>query len=401
MRSQELATHKPWSLGICACLLVAFTAGGTVQASPQGANLERERKLTISPEAVTQYRILRQAKPEPISPTHNTVTVKPNELLVQKFTRPPKVIQTSNDKAEWELPYELKGVTSDGAPLNLRPLVRVDGGGLRPAGRGAGFRTQLYLTIQDLDNPNEPKPLPEPISVLVTAAVDSVEPGMVKISHTNGFSSVQLAAADPSDPVQVHVTPSFDATGGTDLDLKVLRGTLHLEIAPRTIEGFALQTGIVTVRGTGFPGIEGTKVTLNSPKGTLDPVVVSLGAGGEATAKLRSIGIGTTVITANALGFTTARSQPVSFEIPVVFIICAAAGGLVGALIGRARAKRKGATVRSALFDLFIGVLTGSVVAAAFAIGIHLIPYEPVAQAGEAVVFVLSALGALFGIPAK
>jgi hypothetical protein len=90
----------------------------------------------------------------------------------------------------------------------------------------------------------------------------------------------------------------------------------------------------------------------------------------------------------------------VRFVFPWLFLAAAILGGVVGSLIRWARTENAGR--RKLWIELLVlGVLVGLVVASAYSIGINLIGFEPAAHAGEAVVFVLSALGAYFGIPSR
>lgn len=87
----------------------------------------------------------------------------------------------------------------------------------------------------------------------------------------------------------------------------------------------------------------------------------------------------------------------VAFDAPWLFLGAALAGGLAGAFVrGRGRGRWRGA--------LAIGVVSALIMTLAYAAGIdwpaHVLNSAGIDRSGEAVVFVLGAIGALVGVSA-
>ena len=84
----------------------------------------------------------------------------------------------------------------------------------------------------------------------------------------------------------------------------------------------------------------------------------------------------------------------------VVFLVAAAVGGLAGSVVreGHFKFSKKQAVAWSrALGNTLAGAVVGLIAAVAYAVGINLVNVKPAASGGEALVFVIAALGALGG----
>lgn len=297
----------------------------------------------------------------------------------------------------WTLPYRFVGLDAAADELELEAVVQVDGGGLRPQ-RSGGFLGRIFAQVLDRARPSEQRALPSAIEILVTAAVDSVDPQTIRLERTNQWSRVELSAASPDDPVVVRLVPTFDPEG-TEIEVPLVRGSLRLSISPREIQGLGLETADVTVRAIGLPDPTGREVVLVADRGSPDEHRLLLSPEGTASTSIRSVTTGTAKVTVEASGMVPAEAA-VDFVFPWLFLIATVVGGVAGALIRWARtAKTKR---RNLLAEIFlVGVLTGLVVAVAYSVGINLLGWEPTARAGEALVFVFSALGAYFGLPSR
>ncbi|HVS12512.1 MAG TPA: hypothetical protein VMV46_01215, partial [Thermoanaerobaculia bacterium] len=281
----------------------------------------------------------------------------------------------------------------------LQALVEVDGGGMRPQA-GGGFLGRIFAAVRDVRRPGESRTLETPIELLVTAEVDEVEPRRISLNQTNRFSEVSLRATSPRDLVRVRLVPSFDPEGA-EIEMPVLRGELRLTISPREIQGLGLETARVTVQAAGLPSSAGLVVALSSDRGSLEADAPTLNPSGIASTTIRSVSLGEATVRAEAAAAGLAPGEAaVHFVFPWLFLAAALVGGVVGSLIRWARTEH--AARRSLWVELLVlGVLVGLVVAAAYSIGINLLGLEPKARAGEALVFVLAALGAYFGIPSR
>ena len=86
------------------------------------------------------------------------------------------------------------------------------------------------------------------------------------------------------------------------------------------------------------------------------------------------------------------------YEWPVRFLAASLLGGLLGSAVAALAARRRGRVASRPAYGLG-GLTTGLLVAVAFAVGLNLTGLEILTQYGEAVVFVVAALGAILGLP--
>ena len=84
----------------------------------------------------------------------------------------------------------------------------------------------------------------------------------------------------------------------------------------------------------------------------------------------------------------------VKFGIPYFTIIASIVGGIVGGLI---RVGMSGIRGRRAKVTLGVAVLVGIVVFGLYAVGVNVLPIDPLVKVGAVFVFVVSALGAFIG----
>lgn len=368
--------------------------------------LKRTRVIDLEGTPPSDVRVLDQGAVREVAAGTEEVRLRPSQMLTRRLPEEATRIEPEADagpaasptaNARWALPYQIVGLDAQGAAFELQPLVEVDGGGMRPQS-GGGFLGRIFAAVHDAKRPGESRPLSPPIEILVTAEVDDVEPRHISLDRTNRFTQVDLRAASPGDLVHVRLVPSFDPQG-TEIEMPVLRGRLQLTVSPRRIQGLGLETARVQVLATGLPSAEGVAVALSSDRGSLDASELTLSATGVATTTIRSVTTGVATVRAEAAGLAPAEAE-VRFVFPWLFLAAAILGGVVGSLIRWARTETAGR--RKLWIELLVlGVLVGLVVASAYSIGINLIGFEPAAHAGEAVVFVLSALGAYFGIPSR
>jgi|GEM_PF-6108233 len=302
--------------------------------------------------------------------------------------------QKKYQAATWTLPWVL--ASAEGTTLNLQPIIVVDAGGLRP-GSGGAFWGRIFAGVLDIDRPNESHPLSSSITFLITADIDRVDPQRVTFQRTNQFEQVDLAADSPPDPVVLRVVPTFDPRG-TSIKLPVRRGTMNVTVSPQRIQGLGLEEARVIVQALGVPEPEHLAVVLSSDRGSVDPGTLVLDAGGVGSTTIRSVTTGTATLHATSVSSLAPGQAAVTFLFPWLFLGAALLGGATGGAIRRARTEP--AKRRTLWMDLLVlGVLGGLVVACAYSVGINLLGVHPDTHAGEALIFVLAALGALFGVP--
>jgi hypothetical protein len=286
---------------------------------------------------------------------------------------------------------------SDGALLALRPIyeprvrLRYD-----PADRV--YRGSFYLALQDTARPGSSRPLSAPVRLQVSSDVAEMSPESLELTHTNlPFHAVEVVARRVGDGLRVRIIPEFDLTG-VDVWLPA-EPTLTVEsVAPR-IAGFGIQTGIVTVAIHGG-GLDGpTTIRLLPTRGSIDPDSVRLTAGQATTVRIRSAGIGPATVRAFAPGLIEAETD-LAFGWPVLFVLVALLGGMVGGLGAALHHRRDGGGVR--LRDHMLpGTIFGLLVATVYyAVGINLLGVHiDIGYFNEAAVFALAALAGLLGLP--
>jgi ribose/xylose/arabinose/galactoside ABC-type transport system permease subunit len=125
-----------------------------------------------------------------------------------------------------------------------------------------------------------------------------------------------------------------------------------------------------------------------------DPNRLDVGPTETALVHVRSQGVGTDTIMV-AGGPYVAR-VPVVYDLPWLFVLAVAVGGVLGGLLNGLSRKRR--TTQPVLARLALqGVLTGLAVAVLYAAGIKVFEWAPDGDYGEALTFALSFFGGLAG----
>jgi hypothetical protein len=269
---------------------------------------------------------------------------------------------------------------------------------LRLRDDAAAYVGQVFVGVEDKDNPKEAPALGRHVQLLITGEAELVTPDNLKLDHANlPYVPVRIEAARPRESVSVHVRPDFDPKG-FDLDLRVVRPRLTLQASPLSIQGFGLETTDLTIGVEGATLPAEVNVRLSSDRGRPTPTVVPLGATGLATASLRSIGLGNTVVRADHGLLEPATPVTVAILFPWAFAIAVVLGGTVGGMLRYAGLKaQKVQQIRIVplVWHAVLGIAAGLVVTTAYAVGINLLNLQPEATTGEALVFALAAIGAL------
>lgn len=319
--------------------------------------------------------------------------LRPGQYVIDQ-TGTAASVDTAGNRVRYSLPIRLVGADATGRRVSLRPVVEIEMGGLRvqPA---QNFSGSIRIGVED-ETQGPPQPLGMAFQMLVTANADSVSPASVSVDHTNlPFDSVRIVALGPGDSVRVRVRPTFDQA--VELDIPVVWPIVTLDASPRRIQGFGLETAVLTLQANGLPPSMSVAVALNADRSRTEPSSVQLGAANVSTVVIRSNGIGIDSVAASG---ALLRSTPIAVEyvFPWAFLFASLLGGVVGGLIRYIVLKSK-KTENIALIPLLVhvllGVLTGLLTTVAYAVGINLLGVQPSATIGEALVFVISAFGAI------
>jgi hypothetical protein len=282
--------------------------------------------------------------------------------------------------------------------MTYRPVYLYEGG-LRYQPARDLFQGSFEIALEDSSSPGVERELSRAVQIRFGGDADSISPASVELRRTNSqFEKVNVVARTARDSMRIVIVPTFDPRG-VNLWLPV-QPALAFESPPARIQGLGVETAtlVLTVRGR-LPA-DPVTVTLSANRGSLDTNQVTLGPGG-AVARLRSAGRGPATIRAVAPGFQSGEAR-VEFGWPIVFLLAALSGGLVGGLAAATTSRQPARKRRRLGAVLLHGVLIGLVVAVVyFGIGLNLLQFDvKVAHFNEIAVFALAALGAMFGIPA-
>ena len=219
-------------------------------------------------------------------------------------------------------------------------------------------------------------------------------PNPIVASRTSPpFETVTIEVADNGEAaVNVRVRSNLAPDKEETVELKVQRPGITLSVSPEAIQGWGLETAVLTVQ-SGEPGFGKQALQLTSRIGRLEDNRVHLDDDGMASQVLRSASIGTDTITARGIPFGE-ESLQVRYTLPVRFMVAAVLGGLAGGLL---RLGKKFRLRSSSARELGLAVLAGAVVFGLYALGVNLTGFRLPAQAGEVLVFVVSAVGAFIG----
>ena len=284
------------------------------------------------------------------------------------------VVQTTDTQSKELI---LKAVAFPRAPLRLnRTTDRYEGG--------------LSVGVIEVDG-NGTRVLASPIAFQVLGPVAS-NPDTITISQTSPpYRDIQVSADRPDGPLEVTVVSSV-APAGEVVNLRI-RPVLGIAISPTKIQGWGLETADVLLRVDGAEKAQDSAVQLSSTSGRLSDTGVTLDRNGSAKTSIRSESVGISKVTARGSGLDEVGAE-VEYVFPWRFLGAALIGGIVGGLLRkRARSRSTGAFAKS----IGIAVLSAAVVVALYVLGINLVGFALPSHGGEVLVFVVAALGALYG----
>jgi len=274
----------------------------------------------------------------------------------------------------------LKAVALGGSPLRYRPEQR-------------RFEGTLNVGVVDLGGRRATRQLSEPIVFQVIGAVTAMPEFAKAESTAPPYQTITVVSDSADAPIDVQVVSNVTPEG-VKLTLPV-QPALFVRVTPPQIQGWGLETADVPVQSRALGPTTNRQVQLSTDGGIIAPTELTLNAAGTGTASIRSVSTGKAVITVSGPAFTEASAQ-VEFLFPTHFIVAGILGGLAGGAL-RMGVPRRGAG-RRALAKLGLAVICGAIVFALYALGANVIGFKLPGRAGELVVFVVAALGALGGV---
>jgi hypothetical protein len=298
----------------------------------------------------------------------------------------------------WRLPFRLLTLSATGETRVLsiwapRAVLQYDGG-------SSTFTGWVQLYLVDSLHPGAQDTLPTPVDLVATAAPAAVAPRTLRIPRVNlPPESLRVSLKGSRDTVRLQLATSLDPTGVVDIPIPVEHlGLISLEPVPRSIRGFGLEETTIRVTLPEEAGSNPRTVRLSAVRSTPTPNTLTMSGGDTKSVTIRSVGVGVDTVTAAAGSSFASAPLPVRYAAPWLFFVTALLGGLAGSEMSGFRARRKGRST-SRLGYVASGLTTGVFVAVAFAIGLNFTSVEILVHTGEAVVFVVAALGALIGLP--
>jgi len=359
-------------------------------------------RIPVGARAASASHILRLNAVAPLPAHTDIVALRRGEFVATRFAAAATRHDTSaTGSVDWTIPIQLTGVGADGAVLDVRPSVAVQGGGLHYRQVPGDFTGSVLLGLQSSSHPAGSHRLGRAVRMLLTASVDALSPSQVTLDHTNlPYTSVRLTTRSPSsDVIMLRIRTDLD-TATDSIPVSVLRPGLRLIATPKRIAGYGLEVATLAIMADVARPRTAATVTLTSDRGKVEPIQVVLDSGGTAKATIRSAGLGRATITAQSLAFQP-ESETVEFVFPTAFLVASIIGGLLGGVVREGWATWQD-TQRVLVWHFAAGVvlaaLGGVIVAVAWAFGINLLDIKPVSGSGEAFTGLVAALGAFAGL---
>ena len=367
-----------WQSFVVVLLLTAGrTAAGQVVSR---ADLARLRAQAVRIPVIVQAG---KDHADTLRPEVDSLRLRPGQVLVAQL----------QDTSHRYLPFLL--LVADpraGRPLALRPYV--EGAALEFT--GALFRGSVALGLVDTLQPDRAVTLPAPIWFHLSAEAGDVSPPDVPIRHTSFPPSAAIVtAAAPGDSLRLLVQPALTLTPIITW-LAVHRTLLAVEPATARIPGFGLGHTELHISLPALVGAVRRDVVLSARHGAPDPSVVSLAGGETGRSVIRSSGVGRDTVTASSGPLRSAPLELV-YGWPLLFLAAALLGGIVGSVMDCEAIRRRG-TPASRRAYVVSGLAAGLFAAVAIAIGLNVTGVDLPETSGEAVVFVVAALGTVLGL---
>ena len=359
-------------------LLTAWrTAAGQVVSH---ADLARLRAQAVRIPVIVQAG---KAHADTLRPEVDSFRLHPGQVLVAEL----------QDTSHRFLPLLL--LTADpGASRTLALRPYVEGAALEFT--GIAFRGSVALGLVDTLHPDRAVTLSAPIWFHLSAEVGDVSPADVPIRHTSfPPAAAVVTAAAPGDSLRLLVQPALTLTPIITW-LAVHRTLLVVEPATARIPGFGLGHTELHISAPALSGPARRDVVLSARHGAPDPSVVSLAGGETGRSTIRSSGVGRDTVTATS---GPLRSAPLEliYGWPLLFLAAALLGGIVGSVMDCEAIRRRG-TPASRRAYVVSGLAAGLFAAVAIAIGLNVTGVDLCETSGEAVVFVVAALGTVLSL---
>ncbi|HET9768788.1 MAG TPA: hypothetical protein VFS60_18220 [Thermoanaerobaculia bacterium] len=284
----------------------------------------------------------------------------------------------------------IRTLAAAGTELTLK-AVALSGSPLRYVADRRRFEATIKVGVVDIGGKRGA--LSEPIVFQVTGPLTATPEFARVTAPAPPYQTVTLVGDSVDAAVEVLITSSVTPEGVT-FKVPVLPA-LFVDVTPRRIQGWGLETADVEVQARALPPGGNRQVQLVADAGNVEPRRLTLDADGTGEASIRSASTGKPTITVSGPAFAAA-TVPIEFVFPTWFLLAGFVGGLAGGSlrIGLPRPGRLGRFFAR----LAAAVICGFLVLGLYVLGVNVVGFHLPARAGEVLVFVVAALGALGGV---
>jgi hypothetical protein len=376
------------------------------QASQIGAGQPGAATLQLQP-SLLQGWLLESADRlnlQPVELSGANVALPQGTLLSYSHNKP--LMDVATDGARLlRLPFELHAVAaSNSVPSLGTPEILPERNSLRWSPEKGRFSLRLRLVLR---SEGAGRNLPNPITFLLRSNAQSVEPAQLVARRSN--EALEFELADPGlidqATLGVEVLGLVGVRSTPVAEFSLERPTLAISVSPERLPGLGLGQAELQIEAQGltFPGgvaLSGSnrpsplRLRAAAMRGRLTPGELQLDSKGLARATLRSVGLGAETLRLEGLPFAN-REVALHYHFPWLFLLAALLGGLAGGVAAVRLQRRPGLSAR----DLAFGSITGLLAAVAYTSGINLLGIDLGSGTHEALIFTLSALTALVGLP--
>jgi len=321
----------------------------------------------------------------------DSLLLRPGQLLAVRISDADTAHRST--RAVQVLPFRVLAIDRAADLLLLRPVVQVDP--LEYDGASREFTGTMHVGLEDSQDRAGSRSLSGPMAFLISGAGVRADPAGLTLDHTNlPFAPVRLATQASGESLLIHLRATFNPEG-IDVSVPLAHPPITLEQVSGPVAGWGLGVAIVHVALPLEAGAEARVVRLSAGRATPEPAELTLTGGETRDVRIRSVGILADTLLAESPPFRSDRLV-LTYVWPIRLVLTALAGALLGTGLVRRVSARRG---RSEPWprQLAGGLAAGSFAAAAFAVGVNLTGLKIATQYGDAVIVLVSALGAMFG----
>jgi len=373
-----------------ALLLAALAHPSTAQRPRLVRATELDRLRGDSARPIT--RVARGGS-DTISSRVDSLTLEPGQLLavrVPETASPPRGASPSLQV----LPFRFLTTDRRSDLLFVRPVVQADR--LEYDGASRAFTGALYVGLEDTLDRTGSRSLSGSVAFLISGAGVHADPSGLTIDHTNlPYVLVRLATQESGESLLVHVRATFNPEG-IDIAVPLAHPAITLAAVSGRVTGWGLGVSVVHVALPLEAGSEARVVRLSAGHATPEPAELTLVGGETRDVRIRSVGIRSDTLVAESPPFRSDQLV-LAYVWPIRLVLTAVLGALLGIGLSRVGPKQRRPTEPWG-HHLAAGLASGTFVAVAFAVGLNLTGLKIATQYGDAVIVLVAALGAMFGL---